>query len=244
MSINVMSKNELALTSNAANRAGIRKWFIKNLVALFIMTGTLLLSAGRIDWIWGWIFGAMLAVNLLLMTVLLVPRHPDLIVERSGLHEGTKKWDLFLAPVMAYGTVITGLIAALDVRFGWSVLFELPLHLIGLALVGIGFFVMLWAMLANRFFGPTVRIQAERGHLTVSDGPYRYVRHPGYFAMVLTYAGMPLFFGSRWACLPSAVGLVATFVRTALEDATLRQELPGYADYVLRTRRRLIPGIW
>jgi protein-S-isoprenylcysteine O-methyltransferase Ste14 len=244
MGIKVMSDNKPALVGDAANRAGIRKWFIKNLVAPFIVTGALLLAAGRVEWIWGWIFGVMMVVNLLLMVTLLIPRHPDLIVERSELHQGTKKWDLVLAPFMAYFTLITALAAALDVRFGWSVPISLLLHLVGLVLVGLGFGLMLWAMLANRFFGPTVRIQAERGHETVSDGPYRFVRHPGYFAMVLTYAGMPLFFGSRWAYLSSAIGLAATFTRTALEDATLRQELPGYREFALKTRSRLIPGIW
>jgi len=244
MNIKVMSNNVPAMAGNSVDRAGIRKWFIKNLVAPFIVTGVLLLAAGRVEWVWGWIFGAMMAINLLLMVTLLIPRHPDLIVERSGLREGTKKWDLVLAPLMAYFTLITAVVAALDVRFGWSVPFGLPLHLIGLALVATGFGLMLWAMLANRFFGPTVRIQAERGHQTVSNGPYRFVRHPGYFAMVLTYAGMPLFFGSRLAYLSSAVGLAATLARTALEDATLRQELPGYREFALKTRWRLIPGIW
>jgi protein-S-isoprenylcysteine O-methyltransferase Ste14 len=32
--------------------------------------------------------------------------------------------------------------------------------------------------------------------------------------------------------------------RTALEDKTLRQELPGYEEYTAVTRYRLMPGIW
>jgi protein-S-isoprenylcysteine O-methyltransferase Ste14 len=33
-------------------------------------------------------------------------------------------------------------------------------------------------------------------------------------------------------------------VRTALEDRTLQAELSGYAEYALRVRFRLIPGVW
>ncbi len=33
-------------------------------------------------------------------------------------------------------------------------------------------------------------------------------------------------------------------VRTALEDRTLRAELPGYTDYARRTRFRLVPFVW
>jgi protein-S-isoprenylcysteine O-methyltransferase Ste14 len=33
-------------------------------------------------------------------------------------------------------------------------------------------------------------------------------------------------------------------VRTALEDRTLREELPGYQAYAERVRYRLLPGVW
>jgi protein-S-isoprenylcysteine O-methyltransferase Ste14 len=32
--------------------------------------------------------------------------------------------------------------------------------------------------------------------------------------------------------------------RTAMEDRTLRQELPGYEQYAAVTRYRLLPGVW
>jgi protein-S-isoprenylcysteine O-methyltransferase Ste14 len=37
---------------------------------------------------------------------------------------------------------------------------------------------------------------------------------------------------------------VLFIVRTALEDRTLREELPSYAEYVRRVRYRLLPGVW
>lgn len=33
-------------------------------------------------------------------------------------------------------------------------------------------------------------------------------------------------------------------VRTDLEDRALKHELPGYREYALKTRYRLLPGIW
>lgn len=32
--------------------------------------------------------------------------------------------------------------------------------------------------------------------------------------------------------------------RTALEDEFLHRELPGYAEYAIRARFRLLPGVW
>jgi protein-S-isoprenylcysteine O-methyltransferase Ste14 len=44
--------------------------------------------------------------------------------------------------------------------------------------------------------------------------------------------------------LPVLLTIVALVIRTALEDRTLRAELPGYAEYAARVRYRLVPGIW
>jgi protein-S-isoprenylcysteine O-methyltransferase Ste14 len=33
-------------------------------------------------------------------------------------------------------------------------------------------------------------------------------------------------------------------IRTALEDRTLQEELPGYAEYAGKVRYRLFPGMW
>jgi protein-S-isoprenylcysteine O-methyltransferase Ste14 len=38
--------------------------------------------------------------------------------------------------------------------------------------------------------------------------------------------------------------LIIAVIRTALEDQTLQDELPGYRDYARRVRYRLIPGIF
>ncbi|MHC2577322.1 protein-S-isoprenylcysteine O-methyltransferase Ste14 [Bradyrhizobium diazoefficiens] len=33
-------------------------------------------------------------------------------------------------------------------------------------------------------------------------------------------------------------------VRIRIEERTLREGLPGYADYAMRVRYRLLPGVW
>jgi hypothetical protein len=40
------------------------------------------------------------------------------------------------------------------------------------------------------------------------------------------------------------IGVPLLLWRTIAEDGMLRAELPGYEDYVLSVRWRLIPGIW
>lgn len=42
--------------------------------------------------------------------------------------------------------------------------------------------------------------------------------------------------------LPLFAALFA--VRIGIEERTLREGLPGYADYAARVRYRLVPGLW
>lgn len=73
------------------------------------------------------------------------------------------------------------LVALLDIgRFHWSDTVPPPLHLVGLAAFTGAAGLIVWATAVNRFFSTVVRIQTERDHLLVREGPYRFVRHAGY----------------------------------------------------------------
>ncbi len=80
--------------------------------------------------------------------------------------------------------------------------------------------------------------------MVCDSGPYRIVRHPGYAGNILALPGIVLALGSVWTIIPVIVALIIAVIRTALEDKTLQEELPGYRDYVRRVRYRLIPGVF
>jgi protein-S-isoprenylcysteine O-methyltransferase Ste14 len=101
-----------------------------------------------------------------------------------------------------------------------------------------------WAMMANPHAETTVRIQTDRDHKAVTSGPYRIVRHPMYVGAILMYPAAALMFGSMWALAISGLIAILFVWRTALEDRTLRRELPGYEEFAALTRYRLIPGLW
>jgi protein-S-isoprenylcysteine O-methyltransferase Ste14 len=135
-------------------------------------------------------------------------------------------------------------VAGLDHRFVWSPVFPLWLIVLGFILTSLGYAFGVWAFVENRFFSSVVRIQTDRGHVVCDSGPYRLVRHPGYAGTILALLGIVLALGSVWTLIPAAVALIIAVVRTALEDQTLQEELPGYRDYARRVRYRLIPGIY
>jgi protein-S-isoprenylcysteine O-methyltransferase Ste14 len=130
-----------------------------------------------------------------------------------------------------------------DGRLGWS---KLPWWAVGVGylLMLAGVWLTTWAEAVNRFFEPTVRLQTDRGQTVVDTGPYATVRHPGYVAGIVMFAGIALALGSLWALIPAGISAAILILRTKWEDQTLQAELPGYPEYAARVRSRLIPGVW
>jgi protein-S-isoprenylcysteine O-methyltransferase Ste14 len=228
-------------------RKAIIKWVIQSILGVIGYAVIIFLSAGTLDWVWGWVLVGLLFVFLIAHPLLLVPINPELLVERGrGLgDEGVKTWDRWIAGFAAGVMPLSSwIVAGLDVRFGWTGSVPLAYHLCGLfgSIAGYGLF--LWAMISNAYFAEGVRIQEERGHTVATEGPYRYVRHPGYSGAILSQLSTPFLLGSFWAMIPSVASAGFYILRTYLEDATLTEELPGYLEYTQVTRFRLLPGIW
>ena len=212
-----------------------------NVVILAILLGV----SGHFFWFWAWLCVALMAVLQLAVVWGVFRKMPDLAKERSKIQPGTKSWDRFLVAGAAVLTPFAMyIVAALDRRFEWSQPVPLWFRLEGFALAALAGLLTFQAMAVNRFFSATVRIQSDRGHHVVDTGPYRKVRHPGYTGMILFHLGIPLLLGSWWALIPGGVCGALFVIRTALEDRTLRAELPGYAEYAARVPKRLLPLIW
>ena len=205
-----------------------------------------------ISWDWGWweawAYALIGVLGFIVSRLLVARRHPDLISERGKFmqHQDIKPWDNLLARLVGLGGGLIPMVAGLDARLGWSsVDFSLPVELVALGVILIGYAIGSWALMENRFFSGVVRIQKERGHHVVSTGPYAWVRHPGYASALLTYFATPLLLDSSWTFVPVAFLTIVLLVRTDLEDRTLKNELPGYKEYASwKTRYRLLPGIW
>jgi len=204
-------------------------------------------SSGQLDWWMAWIYIGMTTAFSLGSRMIMFQKHPDLIADRANLSDkdDIKSWDKTLAPLVAIlGPVVVLLVAGLDMRFAWSPNLPLVLQVTGLVITALGYSLGVWATAVNRYFSAVVRIQRERGHSTITSGPYRYVRHPGYAGGMLANLAMPLVLDSLWALVPAVLVNCLLIVRTALEDRTLHEELVGYGEYARRVCYRLLPGVW
>ncbi|MEJ2247450.1 MAG: isoprenylcysteine carboxylmethyltransferase family protein, partial [Acidobacteriota bacterium] len=130
-----------------------------------------------------------------------------------------------------------------DIRFDGANL-GLWSAVVGTALFVFSVAVLTSAMLVNKHFETTVRIQTDRNHKVITAGPYKYIRHPGYVGASLWVLSAPLIVGSVYGLIPAGMAVLLLIIRTVLEDRTLQRELTGYSEYARQVHYRLIPGLW
>jgi protein-S-isoprenylcysteine O-methyltransferase Ste14 len=188
--------------------------------------------------------GAKLAFDFVLVAFMLGEL---LIRARSRLNRQGSRADRGSYAVV-YVTVVVGLLAGFALAAGahgaairqarW------PVFVIGVVLMAVGFVIRQWAvLLLGRFFTVNVRVHADQ--VVVDQGPYRWVRHPSYTGMVITFVGIGLALGN-WATLATmvVVPLVGLVYRIRVEERAL---LDGIGDPYRRFaegRARLIPHVW
>ena len=107
-----------------------------------------------------------------------------------------------------------------------------------------GYGIMLLALYQNEFATPVVRDQSERGHELRDTGLYGLVRHPFYTGFVLFCIGMALWLQSYATLIVGLLPLTALIGRIYAEEKILQETLPGYREYMSRTRNRIIPFIY
>jgi protein-S-isoprenylcysteine O-methyltransferase Ste14 len=142
-------------------------------------------SAGTLHWPRGWIFIGLFSGSLLANLSLMLWKAPSRATERWKRRADTKPFDKVFS--LAYSTALVALfvLAGLDaVRYHWTSMPDGLVYL-GAALHFAGMGPVLWVLLSNPHAESTVRIQTDRDHRVVSTGPYRFVRHPMYVAIIL-----------------------------------------------------------
>ena len=205
-----------------------------------VMIAVLFGSAGRWDLPFFW---AIIGIYCAYMVGVMLTIDPGLRRERFSPGSGGK--DRIMRVIMLPLMVANWVLAGLDVgRFHWSDTVPFALQVVALVTFAASFGFVFWAMWANPFFSPVVRIQAEREHRLITAGPYRYVRHPGYAGGLVAAVSGTLALGSWWAMVTVMAYLVMFARRIQLEDGFLKENLDGYVQYAERVRYRLVPGVW
>lgn len=219
---------------------------VLQLVAVFLVFAfALFLPAGTLAWPAGWIFLILFFGSMLFIYAWLYLHNPGLLRERTHLWTTDQQaWDKILFPVLLAFFLAWLVLMPLDaVRFHWSAL-PVWLQASGALLLFFSFYLLFMTFRENAYLSPVIRIQEERGQTVISTGPYHYVRHPMYCAILLLILGTSLLLGSAYGILLGLAGIALLARRAVLEERALEKAFPGYRDYQARVKYRLVPYIW
>jgi protein-S-isoprenylcysteine O-methyltransferase Ste14 len=233
---------DIKQTSNGVVDLGaLKKKLLVRYFLAFIAIGLILcLSAWTLEYWEAWAFIIVLAVPMGIFGVYMFKHDPKFLERRMRTRETRKKQKLILKlSILPY--LIVFILPGFDKRLGWSNV-ALVVEIIGIAGVFLSYLLILYVFITNSFAGRVIEV--EEGQKVITTGPYKLVRHPMYLATVLLYMFAPLALGSYWAMIPTVLFLFVFVPRIKDEEKVLAQNLEGYKEYTLKTRYRLIPGLW
>jgi protein-S-isoprenylcysteine O-methyltransferase Ste14 len=207
----------------------------------------LLLLAGDWRWFEGWLFSGIFAGGSFATLLYLYFNDPALLNERYGspVQKEQKTWDKVLLVVFFVEFLAWFAMMPLDAkRYGWTQPYPAGVRALGTILLIAGMYVLFAALRENSFAAPVVKMQKERGQYVISTGPYALVRHPMYAGALLLFIGGPIMLSSSVGLLLGFTLIVTLGVRIIGEEAMLKEELPGYREYMQKVRSRLIPFVF
>ena len=135
-----------------------------------------------------------------------------------------------------------------SIQFGmmFAIAFTGPLlsnNLIFLTVELLGVFLGLWAIYAMRIGNFNIRPIVKADGVLIERGPYKFIRHPMYAAIFLTFTPLVV---ESFSLLRAAFILILVInlcVKCRFEEGLLKDHFKEYADYMTRTKR-IIPYIY
>ena len=203
----------------------------------------LFLPAWTLNYWQAWVFLVVFSSSTTTLGVYLALKDPALLERRLNAGPAAEQTTAqkIIASLAIGGLIGVMVFSAFDHRFGWSTVPPI-VSIIGDVLVAAGLFVDLIALRENSFAGSTV--QKFEGQRVISTGLYAHVRHPVYTGALIMSIGIPPALGSLWGLAFLALTIPVLAWRIFNEEALLRNDLPGYAEYLQKVRFRLVPYLW
>ena len=102
---------------------------------------------------------------------------------------------------------------------------------------------LIWMFYTDRYMGSHF-LESWEHHKLMTGGPYRYVRHPRYLALLLSRTGFCLAIGSVIAYAVLLGWFFVVWLRIRREEAYLRGEFGAEYEEFTRHHARLLPGVY
>jgi protein-S-isoprenylcysteine O-methyltransferase Ste14 len=106
-----------------------------------------------------------------------------------------------------------------------------------LLLGGAALALMAWTLLHNRLGNFNIRPLPKTYGALVTSGPYRWIRHPMYSAVLLGGAALALMTAPAAGWTVWAGLALVLFVKSTFEERWMREQHPAYGDYAAHSKR-------
>jgi len=183
------------------------------------------------------------AVIVVLLQAFVAVRLPEVGGGRRKGKKVSRRERLTLMPLQVIPLALV-IAAPYSDRNAIAVLGEFEvIRYLGLALFSLGFVGTHWAEASlDKQFSVYVTIQDD--HKLVTDGPYRYIRHPRYLGIIAFTMGISLVFRS-WLALIIVAALTLVLVwRIHGEEALMHQKFGKDWEAYCQKSWRLIPFVY
>lgn len=219
----------------------LRNTVLVRFAVIFLLLGLMFfLSAWTFNYWEAWVYLFVLLPPMIFTVRYLYKHDPKLLERRMRVKEKLKTQNLIVA---VSGVLFLGvfIVPGFDYRLNWS---SVPLVFIVISdtLVLLGYLIMAFVFRVNSYTSRIIEV--EKGQKVITTGPYARVRHPMYLGLLIFSIFSPLALGSYWALIPALHIIPLLVIRIAAEERELLKNLEGYKQYVIKTKYRLLPGIW
>ncbi|HEX7620674.1 MAG TPA: isoprenylcysteine carboxylmethyltransferase family protein [Anaerolineales bacterium] len=120
----------------------------------------------------------------------------------------------------------------------------IAVELAGLVIILVGLAIRIWTrMTIGGMYSGYLRVKI--GHVLVTDGPYRLIRHPGYTGFVIMALGLCIGYSSLIGLAAVPVLLLPGLAyRIKVEENLLTEQFGDEYQAYARRSKKLIPGVW
>jgi protein-S-isoprenylcysteine O-methyltransferase Ste14 len=180
---------------------------------------------------------ALMIVNLVLLAAAMFTSGN---IDPGAREDRANRWVLAAFAIIAF---LSAYIPAYTDRIGLWIIDGDGVRWLGVLLSAAGGALRLWPVfvLGHRFSG---LVAIQPGHVLVTNGPYRFIRHPSYLGLMIGAVGWVLAFRSGIGLVLAALNLIPLIARIRAEEALLRSEFGAAYESYCGNTCRLIPGLY
>jgi protein-S-isoprenylcysteine O-methyltransferase Ste14 len=211
--------------------------FLSGVVLLCIL---IFLPAGSFSYWQGWLLSGLLFVPIFFLGLILLIRNPDLLRKRLDAKEKETEQKTVVA-LSGLLFIAAFVLAGLNWRHGWWILPDWCVWTAAVVFLG-SYLLYAEVLRENTYLSRTIEVQEDQK--VIDTGLYGIVRHPMYMATTLLFLAMPLVLASpiSFIIMLGYIPVIAKRIRN--EEKVLEDGLPGYKEYKMRVRYRVIPFVW